>query len=135
MAEPTIDQVVDGYLRLRDQKALTLATAKAAADVIDAKLVKLEGWIKAKADEQGVTSFRTKHGTAFLTTTDYANVGDWDAIVDFIKQNEAYDLLEKRISKNAVRGYIDMNKTVPPGVNYGTKLDVNIRKPAVKLDE
>ena len=94
-----------------------------------------EAWIKEQADAQGVTSFKTKHGTAFLTTTDYANVGDWDAVLGFIRENEAYDMLEKRISKVAVRGYIDATKAVPPGVNYGTKLEVNIRKPVARVED
>lgn len=131
----TVDQVVAGYLKLRDHKATILSKAKSDADAIDTQLVKFEAWIKEQAEAQGVTSFRTKHGTAFLTTTDYANVADWDAVLDFIKANDAYDLLEKRISKNAVRGYIDLKKSVPSGVNYGTRLDVNVRKPSTKLEE
>jgi len=51
-----------------------------------------------------------------------------------LMENEAYDLLEKRVSKVAVRGYIDMNKAVPAGVTYGTRVDINVRKPAPKLD-
>jgi len=102
---------------------------------IKAKMEKLEAWIKQQADAQGVTSFKTPHGTAFLTTTDYANVADWDAVLSYIRENEAYDMLEKRISKIAVRGYIEQNKSVPPGVNYGTKLEVNIRKPTTKVEE
>jgi hypothetical protein len=43
-------------------------------------------------------------------------------------------MLEKRISKIAVRGYIEANKAVPPGVNYGTKLEINIRKPANRVE-
>jgi hypothetical protein len=43
-------------------------------------------------------------------------------------------MLEKRISKIAVRGYIEANKAVPPGVNYGTKLEINIRKPATRVE-
>jgi hypothetical protein len=44
-------------------------------------------------------------------------------------------MLEKRVSKLAVRGYIDANKAVPPGITYGTKLEVNIRKPGDKADD
>jgi hypothetical protein len=44
-------------------------------------------------------------------------------------------MLEKRISKNAVRGYIDQHKAVPSGVNYGTRIDVNVRKPATKIED
>ena len=50
----------------------------------------------------------------------------------FIKDNDAFDMLEKRVSKTAVRAYIDMHNTVPAGVNFGTKLGVNVRKPTTK---
>jgi hypothetical protein len=132
---PNIGDVIRTYMALRSQKDAIEAEMKSRVDGIKANMAKLEAWIKEKADEQGVTSFKSDFGTAFLTTTDYANVADWDAVLDFVRTNEAYDMLEKRISKIAVRGYIQQNKTVPPGVNYGTKLEVNIRKPGAKAEE
>jgi hypothetical protein len=65
---------------------------------------------------------------------DFANVADWDAVLTFVRENDAYDMFEKRISKTAVRGYIDQTKAVPPGVNYGTRIEVNVRKPTNKED-
>ena len=129
-----VDDVVATYMKLRSQKESIEAEVKDRVSTIKAKMEKLEAWIKEQADVQGVTSFKTKHGTAFLTTTDYANVADWDAVLDFIRTQEAFDMLEKRISKIAVRGYIEANKAVPPGVNYGTKLEINIRKPATRVE-
>jgi hypothetical protein len=125
-----VDDVIATYMKLRDQKAVIEGEVKEKVSTIKAKMEKLESWIKEKADAEGVTSFKTKHGTAFLTTTDYANVADWDAVLNFIQENQAFDMLEKRVSKIAVRGYIDQTKAVPPGINYGTKLEVNVRKPA-----
>ena len=130
-----VDDVVATYMKLRSQKESIEAEVKDRVSTIKAKMEKLESWIKEQADVQGVTSFKTKHGTAFLTTTDYANVADWDAVLDFIRTQEAFDMLEKRISKIAVRGYIEANKAVPPGVNYGTKLEINIRKPANRVED
>jgi len=109
-----VDDVVATYMKLRSQKDAIEAEVKDKVAGIKNKMEKLESWIKEQADLQGVTSFKTKHGTAFLTTTDYANVADWDAVLDFIRGNEAYDMLEKRISKVAVRGYIEANKAVTP---------------------
>jgi hypothetical protein len=128
-----VNQVIDTYLKLRSKKSAIQAEVKEKVDSINAKMDKLEAWLKEKADQDGVTSFKTDHGTAFLTTVDFASVADWDAVLQFAKENEAYDLFEKRISKTAVRGYIDLNKSVPAGVNYGTKLEVNVRKPTKKV--
>lgn len=125
----TVDSVIKTYMKLRSEKEAIEAEVKDQVSGIKEKMAKLEAWLKAKADADGVTSFKTEHGTAFLTTTDFANVADWDAVLNFIRTEEAYDLLEKRVSKAAVRGYIESMKEVPAGINYGTKLDVNVRRP------
>jgi len=135
MTAITVDAAIGAYMALRKQKEQAEAAVKTQVDDIKAKMAKLEAWIKIQADTQGVTSFKTNHGTAFLTTTDYANVADWDAVLTHIRDTGAYDMLEKRISKMAVRGYIEENKIVPPGVNYGTKLELNIRKPTTKIED
>lgn len=129
-----IGDVIRTYAKLRDQKAAAEAEVKDRVDQIKAKMTKLEAYLKEQMDAQGLTSFKSEYGTAFLTTTDFANVANWDEVLQFIKDNEAYDMLEKRVSKLAVREYMDQNKRVPPGITYGTKLDVNIRKPGAKAD-
>ena len=126
----TVEQVVGTYMKLRRKKEALEAETKAGLDEIKAKMGKLEAWLMQKADDEGVTSFKTDSGTAFVTTTDFANVADWDAVLTFIKDNEAFDMLEKRVSKTAVRGYMDANGSVPPGITYGSKLGINIRKAA-----
>jgi hypothetical protein len=130
-----VDQVIAAYMTLRSQKDSIEAATKEKVSGIKAKMEKLEAWIKTQADAQGVTSFKTKHGTAFLTTTDYANVADWDVVLEFIQSKGAFEMLEKRVSKTAVRNYVENDKFVPPGVNYGTKLEVNVRKPTTRVDE
>lgn len=127
---PNTGDVIRTYLRLRDEKAAIENEAKERVKDIVVKLDKLEAYLKSVMDEQGITSVKSTHGTAFITTTDYANVQDWDAVLAFIQENNAYDMLEKRVSKTAVRGYITESKAVPPGVNYGTRLSINVRKAA-----
>lgn len=134
MAEVKVDAAVAAYIRLRDKKAEIEQETKEKIEEVKAKMAKLEAWFQQYLDDTGQTSAKTHAGTVFLTTTDYARVADWDAIVDFIKDRGAYDLLEKRVSKNAVRGYIDADGSVPPGVNYGSKISVNIRRPSDGVD-
>ena len=132
--EVNVDQVVAAYMKLREKKKAIEAKADEEVSAIKIKMEKFEAWIREKANEEGVTSFKTKSGTAFLTTTDYANVADWDAVLNFIKTNQAFDMLERHISKTAVRSYIDAHKIVPAGVDYGTRLTVNVRKPTTKAE-
>jgi hypothetical protein len=132
---PNMGDVIRAYMKLRNQKDAIEAATKEQLTAVKGKMEKLEAYIKSELDAQGLNTFKSDYGTAFLTTTDFANVADWDAALTFVLENEAYDMLEKRISKTAVRGYIDTHKTVPPGVNYGTKVEVNIRKPTKKITE
>jgi hypothetical protein len=135
MPEPNVDQVISAYLKLRHQKDAVENAAKQEVQVIKDKMAKLESWLLTQANEQSVTSFKTKSGTAFVTTTDYANVADWDAVLSYVKTNEAFDMLERRVSKIAVRGYIESKGAVPAGVNYGTKIEINVRKPTARVDD
>jgi hypothetical protein len=131
----TVDQAIAAYMKLRAKKSEIENQIKDDVAKLDESMVKIERWIKAQADGMGVTSFKTKFGTAFLTTKDYANVENWDATLDFIRQNDAYDMLNKAVNKTAVRGYIEQHKTVPPGVNYGTKIEVSVRKPTARVED
>lgn len=131
----TVDQVIEGYMKLRLKKEALEAKVKDELSTISQQMVKLETWLQQQAEAQGVTSFKTPHGTAFLQTVDFANVADWDATLNFIRTNDAYDMLERRVSKSAVRAYIDEHKQVPPGINYGTRINVNVRKPTTKVED
>jgi len=132
MAEPTVGDVVEAYITLRNRKEILEADTKEIVVGIKEKMLKLEAWIQAKSDETGVKSFKTDHGTAFLTTSDYASVANWDAVLAFVKENEAWDMLTRGVNKRSVRGYIDANKTVPDGVNFGTRIGVSVRRPVKK---
>ncbi len=135
MGNINIGEVIRTYIKLRNQKEAIEDEVKERVAAINIRLSKLEAFLKMQMDAQGLTNFKSEHGTAFISSTDYANVVDWDATLSFIRENEAYDMLEKSIRKLAVREYIKSNKAVPPGVNYGTVLKVSIRKPSAKMEE
>ena len=131
--ELSVEKVIGTYIVLRGQKEKLEAEIKEAVADIRAKMGKLEAWIQTESDRTGVKSFKTDKGTAFMTTSDYASVADWDATLDFIKSENAYDLLNKAVSKTAVRGYIDANGAVPPGITFGTRIGVSVRRPKLKV--
>ena len=135
MTALTIDVVIDHYVKLRDRKSALKAEYDKQVKEVELKMNKFEAYLLQQADAQGVTSFKTKNGTAFVTTVDMANVADWDAVLKFIKDNNAWDMLEKRVSKTAVRQYIEATKAIPSGVNWATRLDVNVRRASAGGDE
>ena len=124
-----VDDVVSAFMDLRQKKEAIEREAKNKVVALNAKMELMEAWLLAKMEKEGVSSYKTAHGTAFKSTRDYANVADWDAMLEYVLANEAFHLLERRVNKLAVKSYIDEGQPPPPGVNYVTKLDINIRKP------
>ena len=130
-----VDKLIAKYLELRQQKAAIEKEAKEKVSAIDESMSLLETALKAEAERQGVTSFKTGSGTAFLTTVDRASVADWGAVLDYIKQNDGYDLLNKAVNKTAVREFVEKNKVAPPGVNFTSAIGINVRKPTTKAED
>ena len=84
-----VDQVIEAYLKYRNQKEALEAEIKDQVKELKDKMSKLEAWIKTKADADGVTSFKTNHGTAFVATNDYGNVADWGGVLSFVRESDA----------------------------------------------
>lgn len=126
----TIREVIDLYLQLRERKEQIEASIKPKLTGIREDMTALEGWLLEQAESEGVRSFATKAGTAYISTQDSATVADWDKTLAYIMENEAFDLLEKRVSKTVVRDLIEENGAPPPGVNFSSRRTINVRSPA-----
>lgn len=126
----TADQVVAKYVETRD---LIEQKKKACeAEVADLKALqeKRENWLKTELDKLGVESFKTAHGTAFITFKDSATVSDREAFLDWVEGDfvERKHYLENRVSKTAVKQRLEDGEPPPPGVNYVKVKDVQVRR-------
>jgi hypothetical protein len=61
-------------------------------------------------------------------------VGNWEAVLAWVKKNNAWDLLAHGVNKKSARQYIEANSAVPDGVNFGSKISVSVRKAGIKVD-
>lgn len=123
-----IDQIVATYVKLRDKKAQLKAAYDADVARIDEGLKKCEAFMLSKMQEQGVEAFKTPSGTAYKQTRTSATVADWDSLLNFVRGQDLWNLLEHRVSKTAVDEYRAANEDVPPGVNYRAETVVNFRR-------
>jgi len=87
--------------------------------------------IKDEMLRLGVKSVRTDGGTISLSTKTRYSTDDWDAFKEFIKENDALELLEKRISQSNMATFLEENPgKVPAGLNSFTEYAVSVRKPS-----
>lgn len=87
--------------------------------------------IKDEMLRLGVKSVRTDGGTISLSTKTRYSTDDWDAFKEFIKENDALELLEKRISQSNMATFLEDNPgKVPAGLNSFKEYAISVRKPS-----
>lgn len=123
-----MEELVEKYIQLRDAKAKATASFKEKIAPLDATISKIEGVLLQQFNEHGMESVRTKAGTAYKSTRTSASVADWDHVLEFILKNELYNMLEHRVSKQAVEQFKEENDDLPPGINWREEVVVNVRR-------
>lgn len=123
-----MEEIIEKYIALRDKKSEMAAAYKEQVAKIDEVLGKLEGALLLKLEDNGMESARCKSGTVFKSTRSSATVADWDFALDFIQNNKMWNMLERRVNKQAVQQYREEHGDLPPGVNWREEVVVNIRR-------
>lgn len=125
----SIDDAINVYVATRD----ALAEERKAYNTYEAKaknyMDRIEMFIKDKADEIGVDSFKTKSGTAYRTVKTSYRVGNWDVYLNWLKETNNFQCLEKRAAKNAVKEIHDETGEIPPGLEYVAEVAFDVRRP------
>ena len=119
---------VEKYLEVRKAIEDLEREHKAEKAKFTEKLVTLENWITAKAQEDGLETVKTPYGTGYWSTHHTATVGSREEFFRFCKEHDAWDMVESRASKTGVKSYIEANGAPPPGVNFSSNRVFNLRK-------
>ena len=128
MAAPNIEDVIKGFVSLRDKKAaLKKKHAEELAPYTE-NMMKIEGWLMKDLQSRKVQSQKTAEGTAFIQKFTKATVRDRDAFLQHVKENDAWDLIENRVAKSVVEDHLENTGEVIPGVHYEKTLVVRVRR-------
>lgn len=125
-----MEALIEKYIELRDAKTLLNNAHKAKVAKLDDVMTKIEGFILEAFNEQGVESARCSTGTAYKSVRTTASVADWDATLDYIKTNELWAMLEKRVNKTVVEEFRLEKGDLPPGLNWREEVTINVRRSA-----
>jgi len=116
------------YIRLRDRRAQRKKDFEESDAGDKAAQEKIEAMILEQFNEDGTDSVKTEFGTAYRSIKTTASVADWDATLDFIRKNDFWSLIEKRVNKTVVEQYMEDTEELPPGVNVTRVNSINIRR-------
>lgn len=125
----TADRLVRVYIKMRDKRAAIKAAYEEEDNKIKEQMALVEQNLLDICKSTGAESIKTEHGTAMRSIRTHYWTGDWAAMHKFIRDNNALDLLERRISQLSMKNFLRENPDLMPvGLNVDNKYTVTVRR-------
>jgi hypothetical protein len=127
--DATADKLVKAYIKMRDFRSQLKSQYEEQDGTIKEQMELVESQLLDLCKTTGADSLRTKFGTVSRTVQTRYWTGDWEAMYKFIMENNAPDLLERRISQTQMREFIKENPdAMPIGLNVDNRYAVSVRR-------
>jgi hypothetical protein len=130
MSKYNTEELVSAYITLRNERV----KLKEDYEEADSKLVKdmdqIEQVMLEICNEIGADSIKTPVGTVMRRVNERYYCTDWDNFKNYLLENEAVDLLERRIHQGNFREHMTdiQGQGLPPGVNVMREFGITVRK-------
>ena len=125
------EKAIASYLKIKGEIDAQRTAFKERESAAKAKMDELASFVSKQIGS--ANSINTNHGTAFRKTKDFVAVKDWEIALPWIISSNNTQLLNKAAGKDAVKEYMRENENaLPPGIDYGTKLELYINNPVKK---
>jgi len=129
VASVPLDTLASIYLKMRDARDKVRCDADAKEKEIQEQMDVVEKQMLDACRVLGADSVRTPVGTIIRSVKSRYWTNDWDSMYRFIKEHDAYGLLEKRLHQTHMKDFLEENPDVfPEGVNVENSYTVVVRR-------
>lgn len=130
---PPLDKLAEVYIKIRTRIAERTKAYDDEVEALKAQQAEVASAMKDLLQQLNVRSVNTAGGTVVLTEKVRYFPSDWAEFKNFVKENDAFDLMEKRIAQTNMAKYLEENPDkYPPGLQSETEITVSVRKPSTK---
>ena len=127
--QETIDVLVKAYINLRTAKDDLRRNYELQDKEMQDQMNMIQSEILDFCKNSGLDSLKTKYGTAMRSVKERYWCTDWDSFRNFVKENDAIELFEKRIHQTNMKQFMETNpELLPPGMNIEREYSITIRK-------
>ena len=129
---PTIplDRIVQARQAIKDARTVKRHAWEQADAALEVEQHTLDMVLLGLLNSQGASSIATEHGTVIRSLKIKPSAADWGAIWDWMKENNAAELLERRLKTGFIKEYMEAHEgAVPPGINVVREYEVSVRRP------
>jgi len=125
----TTDKLAEIYIKIRDKRA----ELKEKYEAEDVELKNQQDMLAERmldvCREINADSIKTPAGTIIRKVDTRYWTTDWDSMYQFIVENDAYPLLEKRLHQTNLKQFLDENPNLlPAGLQADSKYTVVVRR-------
>jgi hypothetical protein len=122
--------LIGRYIEIRDRKEEIAKEQKAVMARINSALSKIETILMEQLESAGSESIKTSAGTCYRSIRTSVKVEDREQFLDYIRSNEAWDLLESRAAKKDVEAFLEEHQDIPPGLSIRRDAIIGVRRPS-----
>jgi hypothetical protein len=124
-----LDKLTAIYLKMRDKRDDMRREAEAREKELEEQMGVIETEMLEVCKQMNADSVRTPHGTIIRSVKSRYWTNDWDSMYQFIKEHDAFGLLEKRLHQTHLKEFLSENPdTFPIGVNVENSYSVVVRR-------
>jgi hypothetical protein len=125
MSAMNAEKLAEVYVKIREARrelAKRDEELKSQLDTIAEQLLVI-------CKDQGASTIRTPHGTISRRVDKHYWTNDWDSFFRFLKENEAFALMQRRINNSNMEQFLEENPNLhPPGLQADMKQTIVITK-------
>lgn len=123
-----IDKRVEQYIWIRGE--IERIEKRQADELKEHKLTKekLAGELLEFLDKNHLKSARTAFGLVTALVKSTSPLSDPDAFMEFVRENDAYELMNRVANPTACLAYAEEHGSLPPGVKINSRRTIGVTK-------
>ena len=114
MSSVDTEELVEAYIALRTERDILLRQYESNDEALKTEMSKLEAALLDVCNAVNADSIKTAHGTVMRKLSERFFCQDWDNFYNFVLQNEAPHLLERRIHQSNFKEFFTRVMGYPP---------------------
>jgi hypothetical protein len=125
-----MDKLAKVYRKIRDHIQTITKEHETEVAGLKAQQDEIANAMREQMKALGVKSVRTEFGTVTMSMKTRYMSQDWDAFKTFMVENDALDLVERRISQLNMAKFLEENPdNIPPGLSSESEYAITVKKP------
>ncbi len=123
------DKLVAIYIKIRDKRDELKRQFEEEYAKLEEQLNIISGEMLDVCKENNADSIKTPVGTIMRRVDTRFWTNDWDSFYEFVQENDAYGLFEKRIHQGNMKQFLEENPDrLPKGLMSDSKYKITVRR-------